>query len=288
MTPVEMVASLRRAKAYTAEARENAMRIGMRWSLEDAEREVDAVLAALQATPVADSAAARWHVGQMALYRRLETLAKDDEWRGARRDDGLAAEMRFKADMHEQAARALSRPELPEPATPAPADDDAAETCETCREPITGRIVWSWDDVPLCEACAEPEAPIPGDGRCRRCRHYHLLGEVCGAPQTGRERRCDCDLRVIPEGLPTAEDVRGILPAPVTPPAAETRLENAGSRMLDFIEQSWRAGLRAHPEDEPEDAGSLRGRWFLRGKAFAANERAVLAYPSPPSEGPTP
>jgi len=152
--------------------------------------------------------AAGWHAGQMALYRRLETLAKNEEFRGVHRDAGLITELRFKAEMHEQAARALSRPELPEPATPAPADDDAAETCETCRAPITGRVVWSWDDVPLCEACAEPEAPIPGDGRCRRCRHYHLLGEVCGAPQ------CDCDLRVIKEGLLTAENVRGILPAP--------------------------------------------------------------------------
>lgn len=128
MTPVEMVASLQRAKAYTAEARENTMRIGMRWSLEDAEREIEAVLAALQAAP-ADSTAATWHVGQMALYRRLEALAKDDEWRGVHRDDGLVAEMRFKADMHERAARALSRPG-PEPATPEALTDWRCGGCD--------------------------------------------------------------------------------------------------------------------------------------------------------------
>lgn len=53
--------------------------------------------------PAKDPTAATWHAGQMALYRRLEMLAAEDG-----RDAGLIADMRFKADMHQRAARALS------------------------------------------------------------------------------------------------------------------------------------------------------------------------------------
>ena len=56
--------------------------------------------------------AAAWHVGQMALYRRLEALAKEDG-----KDAGLIDEMRFKADMHAQAAEALAAPSDAEPPT---------------------------------------------------------------------------------------------------------------------------------------------------------------------------
>ena len=48
MTREEQIDALGRVKHYTAEARENSMRIGMRWALEDAEREVDTVIAALR------------------------------------------------------------------------------------------------------------------------------------------------------------------------------------------------------------------------------------------------
>jgi hypothetical protein len=49
-----------------------------------------------------DIVAATWHAGQMALYRRLEALAKEEG-----REAGLINDMRFKAEMHEKAARAL-------------------------------------------------------------------------------------------------------------------------------------------------------------------------------------
>lgn len=49
-----------------------------------------------------DWGAATWHAGQMALYHRLETLAKADG-----REAGLIAEMRLKAEMHRLAASAL-------------------------------------------------------------------------------------------------------------------------------------------------------------------------------------
>jgi hypothetical protein len=65
----EMIATLERVKQYTAEARENSMRLGMRWSLEDAEREIDGILAALRAEAPRDANAE----DLVALQRRVQS-----------------------------------------------------------------------------------------------------------------------------------------------------------------------------------------------------------------------
>lgn len=40
------------------------------------------------------------------------------------------------------------------PPPPVEDDGDSYETCESCEQPITGQVVRTRDDVPLCEACA--------------------------------------------------------------------------------------------------------------------------------------
>lgn len=91
MTREDQIGALQRARAYTAEARENAMRIGMRWALEDAEREIDAVLAALSAPPPP--------AALVALVR---------EWQEARKPAQLPAPGEFLAETFRAAVRRMS------------------------------------------------------------------------------------------------------------------------------------------------------------------------------------
>jgi hypothetical protein len=57
-------------------------------------------------------------------------------------------------------------------------EGDETKTCETCQQPITGQVVRSWDDVPLCEDCAEPDRDAPAETLTRDQRAVSLREEL--------------------------------------------------------------------------------------------------------------
>lgn len=100
-----------------------------------------------------------------AAERRLNRIERLLwEWQEARKPVGLSAPGVGVVETYQRAVKrmaaadeALAAFDLDAP------EDDEAETCETCQQPITGQVVRSWDDVPLCEECAEPDRDAPAD-----------------------------------------------------------------------------------------------------------------------------
>jgi hypothetical protein len=86
------------------------------------------------------------------------------EWQEARRPVGLSAPGVGVAETYQAAVKRMAAADAALAAFDLDAtEDDETETCETCQQPITGQVVRSWDDVPLCEECAEPDRHAPAD-----------------------------------------------------------------------------------------------------------------------------
>jgi hypothetical protein len=106
--------------------------------------------------PTADTRAMRV-AAPPAPEARLVELVR--EWQEARKPVGLAAPGVGVAETYQAAMKRMAAADEALAAfnLDSPEDDDETETCETCQQPITGQAVRSWDDVSLCEDCAEPD-----------------------------------------------------------------------------------------------------------------------------------
>lgn len=115
---------------------------------------------------------------EIERLRNLESLVR--EWQEARKPTTLAAPGEFLAEAFQSAVRRMSAADEALAAYLLDGPDDETEQCETCQQPITGQVVWSWDDVPLCEACAEVETPAAGK-RAQTPNEAEMLRALSGA-----------------------------------------------------------------------------------------------------------